>query len=622
MVLVGILMSNYLLFEHVILMWIFVIIFSIFLLLRYRSVGILFCIILLCFNVLNSHRNKVLDPLAKEGLIIKTASSFYIVRTLNQDVLVYSDEQFLLHDHVLFKGQYQPIESVNNTYGLNFKKMMMRQHIHFQIKPTDIERVESKPTILNRVHQSISQMPHRSYYEHVYLNIQSEHEELKGEILSSQIIIVLFIRFLRSLFNKRFDDTYFDFYEVLLYMVMMLIFNDPAFYFMLGCRRLIQKIPLESFDKLALSPCVTLFLFPSFQFSLRFIIVMMFQLLGMIQMHQKRFWHGFIVIVPILLNSFYKVDLFELILFPIHRILNLIYFIIGLIDIVFKTSLSFNGFQLMNFNILAFNITGKFPLWILFLWIIVSLAYLRNGKFRYILMLFCLLIMNQNQLYFNPRFIFEQLYVGQGDSSLLIYPHQTKVMMVDTGSSYSYKRVESALNYYGINTIKHLMISHDDEDHSGNLKQLEQDFKIEHIMTTADDFQFYDLNIHLYQYDEEGNDGSLIAYFTINEYTYLLLGDVSSRIEHEFLNEHSDIQFDIVKIAHHGSKTSTSSQLLSHPSIKLLINSSGLNNRYQHPAREVVQRIMKHDLPFLDTQDYGNIKIISLYNLTYISLKP
>ena len=86
-----------------------------------------------------------------------------------------------------------------------------------------------------------------------------------------------------------------------------------------------------------------------------------------------------------------------------------------------------------------------------------------------------------------------------------------------------------------------------------------------------------------------------------------------------FIKEYSYIKPNIVKIGHHGSDTSSSDELLSLDSIKILLNSSGYRNMYKHPNHKVVKRALKYQLPFIDTQQVGDIEIIHLFGYNFLA---
>ena len=66
---------------------------------------------------------------------------------------------------------------------------------------------------------------------------------------------------------------------------------------------------------------------------------------------------------------------------------------------------------------------------------------------------------------------------------------------------------------------------------------------------------------------------------------------------------------DILKLSHHGSKSSSSEEFLQLLSSKMSIISAGVNNRYHHPSKEVVSRLDDMGIPHMCTQDYGRLQL-------------
>jgi len=81
--------------------------------------------------------------------------------------------------------------------------------------------------------------------------------------------------------------------------------------------------------------------------------------------------------------------------------------------------------------------------------------------------------------------------------------------------------------------------------------------------------------------------------------------------EVDLINSGQDINIDVLKLSHHGSKTSSSELFLEKttPALALAFASMGLNNRFGHPSPEVVERISSFSIPFYPTNTQGRIDI-------------
>ena len=94
------------------------------------------------------------------------------------------------------------------------------------------------------------------------------------------------------------------------------------------------------------------------------------------------------------------------------------------------------------------------------------------------------------------------------------------------------------------------------------------------------------------EYDNE-NDNSNVIYTELNGYKFMLMGDASIATEKEILNKYNISNIDLLKVGHHGSKTSSSKEFINEINPKYAIISVGKNNRYGHPNKEVLNTLNK-----------------------------
>ena len=92
------------------------------------------------------------------------------------------------------------------------------------------------------------------------------------------------------------------------------------------------------------------------------------------------------------------------------------------------------------------------------------------------------------------------------------------------------------------------------------------------------------------EYDNE-NDNSNVIYTEINGYKFMFMGDASVTTEKEILNKYNLSDVDVLKVGHHGSKTSSSKDFINEINPKYSIISVDKNNRYGHPNKEVLDNL-------------------------------
>ncbi len=92
------------------------------------------------------------------------------------------------------------------------------------------------------------------------------------------------------------------------------------------------------------------------------------------------------------------------------------------------------------------------------------------------------------------------------------------------------------------------------------------------------------------EYDTE-NDNSNVIYTELNGYKFMFMGDALTTIEKEILNKYNLPNIDVLKVGHHGSKTSSGEEFINEIDSKYSIISVGKNNRYGHPNKGVLDNL-------------------------------
>ena len=118
-------------------------------------------------------------------------------------------------------------------------------------------------------------------------------------------------------------------------------------------------------------------------------------------------------------------------------------------------------------------------------------------------------------------------------------------------------------------------------------------------------------NFTMYQLNKEWkeeNTSSSVFYVSHKKLNVLLMGDATIDTEN-YLQKNYKLKTDIIKIGHHGSDTSTSLSFLKTTCPRLAIISVGEDNIYNHPSKEVINRLIKEKIPFLTTIESGTITI-------------
>lgn len=239
-------------------------------------------------------------------------------------------------------------------------------------------------------------------------------------------------------------------------------------------------------------------------------------------------------------------------------------------------------------------------------------------------------------LYIKPSFnnVFKVYFldVSQGDSTLIL-TNANKAILIDTGGIKKYnakwaKRtksfnimIDSLIPFFksiGVRKIDSLILTHGDFDHMGEAINLVNSFKVEKVIFNCGPYndlekelikvldkkkiKYYscikELNIDknkLYflqtkLYDNE-NDNSNVIITELDGYKFMFMGDASTITEKEIMNKYNLSNIDVLKVGHHGSKTSSSKEFINEINPKYSIISVGKNNRYGHPNKEVLDNL-------------------------------
>ena len=235
--------------------------------------------------------------------------------------------------------------------------------------------------------------------------------------------------------------------------------------------------------------------------------------------------------------------------------------------------------------------------------------------------------------------------VGQGDGIFIQTPND-KQILIDGGPDNSIlEKLNQTMPFYD-RTIDLVILTHPDADHITGLVEVLNYYQIEHILTSGleKDTAVYikwkelieekNISLSLAQmgqkiilqngialevlwpnqnlissYSSSANNVSVVTRLVYGDIEVLLTGDIEKKVENYLVNQDFKLESDILKLPHHGSKTSTSYNFLKAVNPKIAIISVGEDNRYKHPSKEVLERIK--DLIVYRTDKDGDIQILT-----------
>ena len=278
---------------------------------------------------------------------------------------------------------------------------------------------------------------------------------------------------------------------------------------------------------------------------------------------------------------------------------------------------------------------------------------IKKNSYKYISIILIFIILTNtisNKIFQEIKIYFVD--VGQGDSTL-IQTIEGKNILIDGGGSEfgSFDVGESILLPYlldrRITTIDYLMISHFDSDHIGGVFAILENLKVKNIIiskqgeTSENLKKFYEITnnkgirtiivkkgdiveIDKYSHfeilfpednlieDNILNNNSIVARFNSLDFSILFTGDIEEIAEKRLCELYSGtdkLEAFVLKVAHHGSKTSSSEEFLELVKPKIALIGVGKNNNFGHPNIDVIERLENMGSKIYRTDNCGEIII-------------
>ena len=255
----------------------------------------------------------------------------------------------------------------------------------------------------------------------------------------------------------------------------------------------------------------------------------------------------------------------------------------------------------------------------------------------------------------HPTWKLTTIDVGQGDSHLVEAP-SGRHFLVDAGDN---SRQDSGkdiivpfLHHIGVRELDALIITHPDKDHFGGAKSILKTFPVKELW--ASDCAIKERKPEWQQVIQEArkrnipirkihrgilwketyfemrtihprndicvdaNEGSITLRLKGLGHSAVLTGDLTVKGEKEIMKTDAYLKSDVLKLGHHGSKTSSSVPFLNAVNPMYALIPSGKNNRFRHPSKEVVQRLDSLNIPYINTAERGSISITFSEDTTII----
>jgi len=232
-----------------------------------------------------------------------------------------------------------------------------------------------------------------------------------------------------------------------------------------------------------------------------------------------------------------------------------------------------------------------------------------------------LMLLFQTTGMFHPLAEVTTINVGQGDSILIREPFNTQNVLIDTGKPSQWQALDDMLHSKGITKIDTLVITHSDNDHSGNMDKVIQNYHPDQVVASyqkvirSRDLVLYDINE--IQNDDE-NESSIVLAGRINGLNYLFMADADRTAEEKIADTYNRFHCDVLKLSHHGSDTGSCSRFLDTVQPQIGLISSGAYQIYHHPSPDTIQQLLKRHISYFDTKEAGDITILSIARMNLL----
>lgn len=564
-------------------------------------------------------------PMSKILKVHEVHTNYVIAQAGKTKALVYTDTPLGFDDIIQVSGNYESINTIHNINDFHFQTWLARRNIHYQIQNKNVRILKEGTSFRHRILSNIQKKKDQQAAAWLEAMLFGIHEtELSYFITSSG----MHIAFLMSAL-ERFLTRYIHRQKAMLCVIVLsgclgICTSFPTAIWRILCFRGIRLVfdRLSYKDQVGLGMVVLLRIFPYMAYELGFLLPVAFMLVGIFHRAKRPRWAlSLSIMIPFQFLFFHSCNPISILIFPYLRKAYAFLYILCLLYGIFPYPYFTVFFTWLSNALSTFETIGfesfyrvSFP-WLL-LWLVSLIHYIegeRKAKYK----LCILFLYTFFAPYLNP---FGEIYiidVGQGDCTLISLPYGQGVMLVDVMGS-KYKNIPKdiimeQLRMRGIRKIDTVLLTHDDYDHSGGLKELQECIPITQIITEKQEkgsIRNYEFPIVLYDYQHpDSNENSIITYFDFYGLRVLLMGDAGVEAEAELMKKYPKLEVDVLKLGHHGSKTSSSLPFLHQLQPSLALISAGRNNRYGHPHQEVLEHLKQEHITALMTPKEGGISI-------------
>ena len=551
----------------------------------------------------------------QEANAIQVSSSYAILKNGNQKIIVYTKEPLLFDAAYTVTPEFQKVEESCHTYGFSYSRWLNKQGIYYAVDESFITLKKENVSLRRWMQKKIAALEDtsiRSLLNKSLLNLKDTQENswMKEAGFSYISILFVFHVMCKYVMHEKQKDVVLTVITILL----LIVYRFPLILVENLLFRVSRYLSMSKQKSTSLITMFIMFCYPSEITSASFLIPSLYHYSFLFDEHKKEILFLLISIIQSIL--FQTINPLRSFLYPLNMFLHGFFYLFSLvrfftpIDLVSLIASALQSFNtLMNLFSLKGSIVGVGCI----LYIIIVSMFRHKVKAAIVL-----LYVFQITGLFHPCMEMTMINVGQGDAILIRAPLNSDNILIDTGKPSAYNSLKTYLDAKSIYVMNTLIITHNDNDHSGNKTNIQKDYVVKQCIETHQNtiqssiFTLQDIN-EIQSEDE--NDSSIVNVMNFNDKQVCLMGDASTKTEEEIIHKYPTLSCDILKLGHHGSSTSSSNQFLDIVRPEIALISSGAYRIYHHPSEETIQKLLKRHIPYFDTKTSGDITILCFWKI-------
>lgn len=576
-----------------------------------RSVILMF---LLCLCILTPRWNMHVTEM-REGRAVIVNGSYSVLQNHRSRVIVYTDKPLQYDGIYAVDAKVQKINVTKNLFGFETESWLRGLGVAGSVDAKKITFQKQGHTFRSFLQKKIEEETDRNRKAMLYkvlLNIRLKGMDRESWMYDNGFSFAGILAVINQVLRYSVDRMKRRKVMLLISFLLGILYRFPLLVVQFFLFSMLSLTKMDSYERTGIGLGIIICLYPQQMKSMSFLIPAVYRITSLLKENRRILSFTLILMIQsLLMNTMNPVR--NLCYGVFQKTCGLLWFggILSLITPGYLFSFCADTAAYLDGFLDQFDLPGNFT-GIGILLLLLSAFFLRRYRKAPYFLCTGMLVM-QLTGWSHPFGELTFINVGQGDSILLRAPMNSTNILIDTGKPSAWNSVDTMLKAKGIHHLDTLIITHGDDDHSGNRDRILKNYHPEEVIEThrkvteSGPFVLYDLNEIR---SEDENESSIVNVTKVNHMNVCLMGDATEKSEKEIAEKYGHLHCDVLKLGHHGSKTSSSDLFLDTVRPALGIISSGPYSVYHHPSPVTIQKLLKRHIPYFDTKEEGDITIV------------